>query len=551
MNQHQTPNINFRFLSYTVVISAILASSSNAFAIGYSGGIRSISKFVNRSPDATVSNFLETASPLLSSGQMCRRIVKNPFAMTSDAKYACALEKDLATDSEKKILIQAWAGTAWPDKMGSIAENYSDRHVHSVISRIWGWKANKGKIVDEDRQATLRTIVKKGQSNIALTEEEKTVLDHSSPAEKYDLIAGDQTFGFSKAVVRMVDFLNEHHRVANWSGVCHGWGPASTALPRPGHSFVVRSNLGIDVPVYPDDIKALTSFLWGKSSIQNQLPIRGNRCDKKNSGLRMRTETGRLDPDGRSVGPCFDPNPAEMHLAVVNQIGLNGRGMLMDIDVGAPVFNQPVFAYSMEFFNPATHSSTKDPQHAIADARDVKEYSHYRSPKAKSIVGVTMTLTYQKEVDPDHEVLDSESRDKVAKMKTQYLLELSDSGEIIGGEWWMYAMPYEQPDFIWLVPDGMIATSDVDESQLSLWNGVGSSPSDWLAAATLADAQVKDDLYPSGGDEGGEMVVIQGVPNPQPLAKIVYSLLRISRKGMPLQGFDVETVYQFDKTGSL
>src|SRR5690606_20718479 len=91
-------------------------------------------------------------------------------------------------------------------------------------------------------------------------------IDLLSPAEKYDILIGEhENFTFTNEVMRMVEERHQQDLLAVWSGVCHGWSPASLVLERPENAVEVPTPSGINVRFYPQDIKALATFLWGKS----------------------------------------------------------------------------------------------------------------------------------------------------------------------------------------------------------------------------------------------------------------------------------------------
>src|SRR5262249_19889237 len=133
-----------------------------------------------------------------------------------------------------------------------------------------------------------------------------------SPAEKYDLFLGDPKFSLTRNIYKMVDELSDDNRTAAWTGICHGWSPASLSLPHPWHAFKVRAAQGQMITFYPADIRALESYLWGKSLAQEYVKVEGTRCREK---------APAEDINGRILQPeCFDVNPGMFHLVAVNQL---------------------------------------------------------------------------------------------------------------------------------------------------------------------------------------------------------------------------------------
>src|SRR6185436_9002354 len=90
---------------------------------------------------------------------------------------------------------------------------------------------------------------------------------------------------------------------------------------------------------YPSDLKGLASLLWATTDP----PSRGvgGRCEDTNP---------KKDRNGRVISPaCFDSNPGTWHLAVVNQIGVAKRSMVIDATYDFEVWNQPVYGYRYRY----------------------------------------------------------------------------------------------------------------------------------------------------------------------------------------------------------
>ena len=114
-----------------------------------------------------------------------------------------------------------WSDTFWPDVVGSIAYPYAEGHIN--IPLFWSW--NRGIVANRDDL----------HARIASNTATQVEIDNLSPAEKYDVLMGDMNFTMDKSVIRMLGVRNGKNvdLLAAWSGVCHGWSPASLTLPRP------------------------------------------------------------------------------------------------------------------------------------------------------------------------------------------------------------------------------------------------------------------------------------------------------------------------------
>jgi hypothetical protein len=408
-----------------------------------------------------------------------------------------------------------WSSTYWPDVEGSVATPYNERH--PFINYV-SWPLSR-------RVLTGRDQLHKNAAQLSEAE-----IGSLSPAEKYDLLLGDENFTFTKQVIQRVDDLWSAKLLATWTGICHGWSPASLVLPRPEHSFSLKAPNGRLIPFYPADVKALAAFLWANSYAQNSVKVGGNRCK----------DSGNLSRNGRALDPtCYDPNPAFFHLLLVNQIGLNQRGFVMDRS-NAEVQNQPVYGYQFKYFKVTDRVPIPDSRLSLQSAKVYRSrpfwdpYEDYRSPRAVSLVGVHARVDYAMETNPGHAETDGVRNDKHASLTVRYDLELDENDNIVGGEWHRFDDPsnqtdmeanaYAQPDLVWLAPSDLKAWSiaDLDINTLP-WNGTGEVPAEWKKAAIKASM---NQTTTTNINNGKQYVVA----SPQPLAFLVDLLIQMSRK---------------------
>jgi len=430
---------------------------------------------------------------------------------------------------------QPWSGSYWPDITGSITNHYRDR------TKLWnqaffalGYQVSKIRFMNnfEDVQKSYL-----GWDHSKLNEK-------LSPSEKYDLLVGNHDFNFTKAILEELDFRASHKpsfvssnssstkdteidpddnhessrfsedkrkngftvwrdsssHYAYWSGICDGWSPASIYLPRPVKPVTVKSFDGSPITFYPDDLKALGSYLFARTNTpyfaSMQYSFAGQACREKGKP--------KLNHDGKvEDSACNDLDPGVWHLALVNRIGVDKTGFIMDVDNNVKINNHPVFYYELEYFNPKTGKigSLKDSIIARAEMRD--SFENYRDPKAKSLVGVRskVKMSFYIWAEDHHELTsDSVSEDKTKDEEYTYDLELDEDGKILGGEWGdrsnengeksRYA---KQPDFIWMAPLHQLPYSQMSSSTIQgdylnnkfewAWDGKSTLPEDWIAAA--------------------------------------------------------------------
>jgi len=218
-------------------------------------------------------------------------------------------------------------------------------------------------------------------------------------------------------------FYDATGSVETWMGICHGWSPAAYMLARPKRSITIVTPDNIPIKFFPSDIKALGSLLWANMPARTRFI--GGRCNDKNPAMDQST--------GRVVSAqCFDTNPGTWHLAVVNQIGAAKRSMVFDVTFDYEVWNQPVYGYSYTYFNPQTRKATNTLAQAkvAVSAYTNDKFKRFRSPTARSVVGVSMLVSYVVETSPSQREDDSPSYDSIQQVAYEYDLEL-DANDVI------------------------------------------------------------------------------------------------------------------------
>lgn len=371
-----------------------------------------------------------------------------------------------------------WSDSYWPIYAGVLAQRYADPgYTHST-----NWKKNNDYFF----------------ANI-----NSTSIDTLSPAEKYELIIGDQDHTLSKMMLNEgKGYYERYGEVETWMGICHGWAPASFMLARPSSKIMVTAYDGhTQVPLYPSDIKGLATALWAYGRAEERFI--GSRCDVKNPETNSK---------GRIIEPgCFDTNPATWHLTVVNQLGVSKRSFVLDATYDHQVWNQPARAYKFTYFNPQTGVPVRTLAEATVSKREYTKdkFREFRSTLTSAFVGIAMDLTYVSETSPSHAERDSEDDDNFATVRYLYDLELDKTGKIIGGEWYMN----QHPDFLWVPVLGEQASTYGDilldrSGSNTHWDGKHSIPPEWRGPGT------------SSAKYG------------QPLRRVVSTLITLSRLGI-------------------
>ncbi len=359
-----------------------------------------------------VSPILASASP------MSPRAQRNLKKFLGENVYEVNLLK-LENDKKLKASLaeQPWSDTYWPDTQGSLT------------------MAPKGSFSDAyDARKELR-------DNLSALDTEG--FDSFSPAEKYDILLGNFDFQYSNSVREMLKEMKRRDMIRGWSGVCHGWSPASLREHQPHHTVKVKLADGKYMNIYPYDIKGLLTFGWGKSNAQYSSIVEGWQC------------WGHLDTDprGRATRDMFKPNEMGgdsgctdedltaqfFHLAMVNSIGYQNRGFVSDMAFEKSVWNHPVYSYELRLYN-ATKSrwveTVKEAVSSVASSGPLPPALVGRiSPEATKYVGIDVFIRYGVESGPTLGEHQNGSENVLVNGRFRYWLELDDKYNVVGAEW--------------------------------------------------------------------------------------------------------------------
>jgi hypothetical protein len=221
-----------------------------------------------------------------------------------------------------------------------------------------------------------------------------------SPLKKYDMATGSQANAWE---------IENAKKYANigWAGKCNGLASAGIMAEEPQKQVTYK-----DVTFSVTDIKALLAEVWQGSGY-----IVGDRC---NRSAVTYDQYGRIREDD-----CRDLNPATLHVAVTNYLGLFGKALIADTDNSAAVWNYPIKAYQILDKKFLTNSEATFQTQRMSSA-------YIYNSDAVDFVYVKMKITF---VTLDPKVY-------------EYILELDVKGKILGGEW-LGGSKKDHPDFIW------------------------------------------------------------------------------------------------------
>lgn len=305
-----------------------------------------------------------------------------------------------------------WSESYWPSNLGGIAYRWNHPNPNPFNYEFH----------------TKEELLLMGQEEIS----------QLSPAELYDIAMGDYSYKLTRKVLKK--FSPDE---LWWEGICHGWALAASNYPEPDKTELINKD-GIKVPFGSSDVKALLSMHDAYNSRGFYVRV-GERCtaDGKVNGEGSSGDSENSPPIRESSKlACRDVNPGAFHIILGTLIGLNSKGFVADVDRFNDVWNQPVTAYESESI--ASYPLTKtDSQNGV-----------YRKilVKTKMIYGEELQFQSQKALDEGE--VNFVSKDPVTGTISQiykskdyeYVLELNNLGEIIGGEW----ISESRPDMIWM-----------------------------------------------------------------------------------------------------
>jgi len=443
------------------------------------------------------------------------RLLHHPGAVMN------AIDLDQMGLSHAKTPVEPWTSSYWPDSIGGIAVRYGRKTVlgQKIETALnYGWNRDQWKAKDYRMKKNV----------LSLSEDE--IARQLAPSEKYDLLMGDMNFSLTNNIIADIDY-RYHYKLSpqgswypkngmvSWVGICDGWTVASLHTPRPVRTIRVRGATGQMITFYPDDLKALASHLFARAGSWLGIERVGNRCQARKSG--------------RGEG-CDDIDAGLWHAAVMNRIGIDHRGFVIDVDNNFKVNNHPVFGYDVQYFNPVSGMTGTILKSTVPVDQVRPAGPAGFSPDTAMIVGVRMSLTMLDYAWPTGEEVDSPKFDKLRTASYVYLLEMDSQGQILGGQW--QGKAESQPDMIWMIAPNQLAWSStsteaddgmvLDPKNPEIWGNVdwrfkgdGRIPVDWFNASLKATRFA----WPAAAP-------FSPIVSAHPLAEMVYYLMDRARE---------------------
>lgn len=251
-----------------------------------------------------------------------------------------------------------------------------------------------------------------------------------------------------------------------WWGTCHAWSPAALLEPEPQYPVEING-----VTFTPGDIKALIQNAYDRT----QAIMIGGRCNAKEINH---------DVNGSENEACRDTNAGVFHVVITNALGIGDVALVEDRTANFEVWNQPMVGYKI---TQQDEISVEKANECVGNTGSTWSYNR----NAKKLVEVRLTTNYLTETHASVRPVGMDAH--IAHDDYHYILELADSGKVIGGRWCSENVD-DHPDFLW----APIKT-----------NGA-SNPS--VALANVRELIAKSLVAPGGNGTGEVVKVMESTP---------------------------------------
>ena len=386
------------------------------------------------------------------------RLLRTISPHDSPSRFFCDKYKtnirDFPKNAESDMI--PWSGFYWPIKTGVISARYCNNEHNSIrdqsTRKVFTWKQSVNHYLQPEEH---------NEYSYSANYEEY-VNNYYSPSEKYDLLVGDNEFTLTNMMKSEGNEVQKDKNgdVPEWMGICHGWSPASYLSKAPKKSIkVLAYDNKTMIEFLPDDIKAIATLFWAETRYQTKFI--GGRCIYNDiKEIPKDTETGLWLEDS-----CYSINPAAFFIVMGNQIGIRKQNLIFDPQVNGEIWNQPVYGYSIKYFNlldDVNHENASTAKVPISFVKSLNNtlFNYMISKKNKRsefYLGVNMTVNFVFENHPVHD--EKQQMNNNQNIDYSFILELDQNEDIVGGEW----LDNFHPNFMWTLDENDIKNRyDVD-----------------------------------------------------------------------------------------
>jgi hypothetical protein len=200
--------------------------------------------------------------------------------------------------------------------------------------------------------------------------------------------------------------------IPTWFGICHAWAPVSIIEKEPKCAVTFNN-----VTFEPMDMKALITQIYDSARIGTVFT--GKRCNEEKPTLDV---NGRIESE-----ECRDVSPEFFHLVTTNFIGVHKRSFVADVYHNAEVWNHPARSYDIIVQRKIT---AEEAMTRYFPKMNTTTYTF--NPAAKQLLLVRTRFSYIVE---STENISGQADRYTTSRFYDYLLELDENENIIGGEW--------------------------------------------------------------------------------------------------------------------
>lgn len=180
-----------------------------------------------------------------------------------------------------------WSDSYWPLQSAGVADRWIDTGAFPPFEVAGDPQNDTQEAYDDESRRTIDAAILSARDLAARGWADSW---GASPAEKYDIAAGNQDFSLTRSELEGYArnrWTYEKDDISwGWMGHCHGWALASIAMPPPRHGVLARSRrTGQAVLFTEGDIRALLTKIASDNATIEPNRFAGTRCEDRDSDI--------------------------------------------------------------------------------------------------------------------------------------------------------------------------------------------------------------------------------------------------------------------------